>query len=373
MFMKGPHGLSKDARSILLIQLGDIGDVVLSLPAVRALRENFPRARLVVAVREKAAELIEDCPWADGVISIDQRPRRWYGEPAFQIDFFSQVRANRFDLAVDLRTDSRGAILALLSGARQRAGFYAVDGKLWRNRCYTHLSYLEGRPGQHMAAYYLRLLTTYGVETEHIWPEIVVPRERLERATALLEREDVRSERAPIAVQPFSLWPYKEWGSKNYIELIGRIRREHDLPVIVTGSPGESRRALEIARSCGPGVHSFAGKTSIGMFAAVVKLCGLFVGGDSAGIHISAAVDTPTVSIFGPMSADAWAPRGPRHLTVQKKLSCVPCNQKGCGGSGVSRCLEELSVEDVLEAVNRQLGSKNGFARRPCGNQRRGV
>jgi heptosyltransferase-3 len=175
MFMKGNNAIPREIDDILLIQLGDIGDVVLSLPSIRALKENFPGANVIVAVREKAAELIEDCPWATGVISINKDKGSFTQQIAYQKDFFSRLRKFRFDLAIDMRTGTRGAFLAFLCGAPQRVGFYAKDGKLWRNRVFTHLAYLEGRPGQHMAEYYLNLLFAYDLKTENIYPEINVP------------------------------------------------------------------------------------------------------------------------------------------------------------------------------------------------------
>jgi len=355
MFIKGNNLTLKDIESILLLQLGDIGDVVLSFPAIRALRENFPDARLVVAVREKAAELVADCPWTTDVISINTKQRKWYQELAYQKDFFLKLWKYNFDLAIDLRVDSRGAVLTLISGARQRIGFYAQDGKLWRNRFYSHFPYVEGRPGQHMAEYYLNLVRACDLETENIWPELVVPKEKLQKAIGLFKAENIKLERPVIAIQPFSLWPYKEWSVNKYVDLIQRISDEYDFSIIITGSPDEREKAHELIKKSGRHVHNFAGKTTIGMLAAVLKICRLFVGGDSAGIHIAAAVGTPTVSIFGPSSSVAWAPRGPKHSIAQKDLPCVHCGQKGCNGSGISRCLEELTLNEVMDAVNFQL------------------
>ncbi|MFC1567279.1 glycosyltransferase family 9 protein [Thermodesulfobacteriota bacterium] len=356
MFIKGDNFVSKDIRSILLIQIGDIGDVVLSFPAIRALRENFPDAILVVAVREKAAELITDCPWTTDVISINKEKRTWYQGFAYQKDFFLRLWKYNFDLAIDLRTDSRGAILTLLSGARQRIGFYSPDGKLWRNRIFTHFSYPKREPGQHMAAYYLNILLDYNFETENIWPELVITEEKLQKARELFKAENILEDRPVIAIQPFSLWQYKEWGVNKYIDLVQWLSDKYKLSIIITGSPDEREKAHKLIKKCERDVHNFAGKTSIGMLAAVLKICRLFIGGDSAGIHISAAVGTPTVSIFGPMSSDAWAPRGPQHQVVYNNMSCVPCHQKGCQGSGFSRCLEELTLNEVIAAVNFQIG-----------------
>ena len=355
MFIKGNNLTLKDIKSILLLQLGDIGDVVLSFPAIRALRENFPNAKLIVAVREKAAELVADCPWITDVLSVNTEQRKWYQELAYQKDFFLRLWKYNFDLAVDLRADSRGAVLTLLSGARQRIGYYAQDGKLWRNRFYSHFPYVEGRPGQHMAEYYLNLVRACDLETENIWPELIIPDEKLSGATALLNEEKIHMDQPVIAIQPFSLWPYKEWSVNKYVDLIQRISDEYEFYIIITGSPDEREKAHELIKKSGRHVHNFAGKTTIGMLAAVLKICRLFVGGDSAGIHIAAAVGTPTVSIFGPMSSDAWAPRGTRHRVVHKQLPCIPCHQKGCQGSGHSRCLEELTADEVMVAVNFQI------------------
>jgi heptosyltransferase-3 len=356
MLVKGNKLSRKDIRNILLIQLGDIGDVVLSFPCIRALRENFPKANLIVGVRQKAAELIQDCSWADGVISINQDERKWYQEIVYQKKFFLQLKRFKFDLSVDLRTGTRGAILTFFSGACQRVGFYAPDGKLWRNRMFTHLAYLEGKPWQHMAAYYLRLLKTYNVKTDNIWPEMNIPDEKLKQVEALFQKENIPLDHPVIAIQPFSLWEYKEWDLGKYASLIRWIVSEYGFPVIVAGSPEESARAEELKRMSGSYVYNIAGKTSIGMFAAVLKSCSMFIGGDSAGIHIAAALGTPTVSIFGPASPSHWAPRGKQHAIVyNKKLSCVPCDLKGCEGRGISRCLDELKVDDVMSVLRRQI------------------
>ncbi len=344
----------KNIGNILLIQLGDIGDVVLSLPAIRALGENSPQSDIVVAVREKAAELIEDCPWATSVISVKNGERGLIRQILYQKDFFFRLRRFQFGLAIDMRTGSRGALLALLCGARQRVGFYA--GKGWRNKVFTHLMLDEGRPGQHMAEYYSNLLTACNLKAGHVWPEYDVSSEKQMRAMALLAEQNVSPESPIVAIQPFSLWQYKEWGAENFVRLINRIGLEYNLPIIITGSASEREKAEDVIRSCkATRLYNLAGKTSIGMLAAVLKACALFVGGDSAGIHIAAAVGTPTVSIFGPSSSTVWSPRGERHRVVQKGLHCVPCHKRGCQSNGVSRCLEELTVDEVFAVVKEQI------------------
>ena len=344
----GRTKITGSPRNILLVQLGDIGDVVLTLPCIRALRENYPQARIVVAVWGKAAELLEDCPWLDQVIAITKPSRSLWEEFHFQLDFFRKLRSLHCDLAIDLRTGTRGAIMAFLSGASQRIGFYADDGKLWRNRLFTGLLKREYTPDLHVADYLLCLLETFGITTEQRTPELVVAVEKQEKIRVLFEEAALPPNKKIVAVQPFSLWQYKEWGKEKYIALIQWLVAEYGVAVIVTGSAAEKERAEEIVRGCGAGCYNFAGKTSIAMYAALLQKCQFFIGVDSAGLHIAAAVGTPTVGIFGPSSPVSWAPVGSKHLVVQKKMLCVPCREKGCNNSEKSRCLDKLTVQEVV-------------------------
>ena len=350
MITKGRNEISGDIRRILLIQLGDIGDVVLSLPCILALRERFPHADIFVAVREKAAELLEECPWATDIIAV--KTGKGY---LYQKNFFFSLRKQHFDLAVDLRTGTRGAILVFLSGAGQRVGFYAQGGPFWRKWIFTHLAAPYEPPGKHMAETYANLMGEYQILPSRAWPKIHVPDYKQEMARRLLNNENIPPVPPAIAVQPFSLWQYKEWGARKFSRLIEQIRTEFNLPVIIVGSPDERERAERIKNNCGTGVYNMAGKTSLGVLSAVLKTCRLFIGGDSAGMHIAAGVGTPTITIFGPSSSADWAPRGRNHQVVKKDYPCLPCHQKGCDGNGSSRCLEELTVDEVFFAVKNQM------------------
>jgi heptosyltransferase-3 len=355
MLLKGNNLSTDNIRNILLIQLGDIGDVLLTFPAIRAVKEKFPQANVIVAVREKAKELIEECQWATGVISINEEKRSWMEELSYQKKFFFNLRKHHFDMAIDMKSGDRGAILAFLSGAKQRIGLYAHDGKLWRNRVFTHLALPYQAPRRHMAQHYLSLLEEYGIKTDHTWPVLVPSKARLREAHDLLKKEGVPSDRPVIALQPFSLWSYKEWGIKNYMGLIQWLISNYHVSVIITGSGDERIKADKLMKECKSYTYNLAGKTSIGTLPAVFQSSKMFIGIDSAGMHIAAATGIPTISLFGPSSSTDWAPRGERHRVVRRDLPCVPCQNKGCEDSGMSRCLDELTLEEVQDAVKKHL------------------
>lgn len=347
--------LSERPKAILLIQLGDIGDVVYSFPCARALKETFPDAQIVFAVRAKAAGLISGCSWADDVIVIDTERRGFWGEVAYQSQFWRQVRSYRFDMAIDLRRDSRGAYLAFLSGASIRVAPYSVEGKLLRNRLFTHLYEQQPKVGLHIIEHYMEPMAAYGINTENLIPKITVYPKMIAEANGILAAYGLEGRDNIVAIQPFSLWSYKEWKKEKMAVLIRRVREEHGLSVIIVGGPDERERAEEIALCAGAGVYNLAGKTSIAVLPALLQKCCLFLGVDSAGLHIAAAVGTPTIGLYGPSAFVTWAPIGEKHFVVCKDFPCVPCNRKGCGDSLVSRCMEELGVDEVYSVMRDQL------------------
>lgn len=355
MLVKGKKLSLDGIERILLIQLGDIGDVVLTTPTIKALKENHPHSRTFVLVRRSARELIEGLPWVDGVISVDKDKRKFGDEIIYQKDFLLRLRERRFEVAIDLRTGTRGAILSLLSGARLRIGRHADDGRLWRNRLFTHLVKPENEMEQYSALHSLNILAPFNVTTKDTSPELIVTKETEKRAENIIKEEQVPPDKPLVALHPFSRWGYKEWPAENYVTVINHLRSRYVVSIVITGSIDERERVAHIVRESKADVYNLAGKTSIGELTAVLKKCSLLIGIDSAPMHMAAAVGTPTVTIFGPSSPTNWAPRGEQHNIVCKDLPCVPCRQKGCNGSEVSRCLDGLSVEEVIPLVDSKV------------------
>jgi len=355
MLIKGNTIVSKNIHNILLIQLGDIGDVVLSFPCIKALKENFPKANIIVAVKEKARELIEDCPWATDVISIDKEKRRLGEEILYQRKFFSHLRKFNFDMAIDLRTGTRGAILALFSSARQRIGRFADDGLLWRNRIFTHLVSPLNEINHYAAEYSVNVLSPLNLSIKDRLPILFVTSKRKEIALSILKREKVPFDRPIIAIHPFSLWRYKEWKTNEFVSLLDYLSIKHNCTVVITGSKEERKRVQEMIKRSKTKIFNLAGRTSIGTLPGIFQACKLFIGVDTGALHLAAAVGIPTIGIFGPSSPTNWAPRGNQHRVVSKRMLCVPCRQKGCDNREKSRCLDELTLNEIKEVVNKHI------------------
>ncbi len=381
--LKGMPSLPKDDGPILLIQLGDIGDAVLTLPAIGVLGRAFPKRSLVVCVREHARELMEDCPFVHHVLSVNKKRRKVPEELAYQLQFLRDLRKHRCTLAIELRTGTRGAVIALLSGAHTRIARYAnsrgprtenrgqkaacrrpssvirrllsVNGTLWRNRLFTHLVRPTRENIQYAAQHNLNIMAPFGLTEKDPKPHISVPHGRHEKAETIFRKAQIPRDKPLVAVHPFSLWKYKEWRLSEMAALLDRVRTEYHCNFVITGTPNERTRAKDLIGICNRKPYNLAGGTSIGELPAILEACSLFIGVDTAALHIAAAVGTPTVGLFGPSSWTNWAPRGRNHLVVKKDLPCQPCSRKGCEGSEKSRCLDELTVQEIHTMMKRIL------------------
>jgi lipopolysaccharide heptosyltransferase III len=353
--LKGTPSLPEENSPILLIQLGDIGDVVLTLPAIGVLGMAFPKRPLVVCVREHARELMEDCPRVHHVLSINKQRRKIPEELLHQLQFLRDLRKQRCTLAIELRTGTRGAVIALLSGAHTRIARYANDGTLWRNRIFTHLVRPIREHIQYAAQHNLNIMAPFGLSEEDPRPSIFVPQRRQKKAEAIFRKAQIPRDNPLVAVHPFSLWKYKEWRLSEMAALLDRVQTEYRCNFVITGAPSERTRAKDLIGICNQKPYNLAGETSIGELPAVLAACSLFIGVDTAALHIAAAVGIPTVGIFGPSSWTNWAPRGRDHLVVNKGLPCQPCSQKGCDGTENSRCLVELTAQEIYTMMKRIL------------------
>lgn len=348
----------RDAKNVLVIQLGDIGDVVLTTPSLRALKETLPEARVSALVRKGYGSLIEEDPHLHEVIEVAKsrgKIAELYGE---NIRLIRRLRRAEYDLAIDLRTGDRGAILAFLSGAPVRVSRHDREKSFWRNGIFNHPIYSAkpASPPAHPGAdQSLSLLRAIGIDTGDTAPRLWTAKAAIERVRALLSAEDVEENGRWVTINPFSRWKYKEWGYDRWVEVIGWLWKEHGIRSVLVGSREEMSVASHMAGRCGGGACSLAGKTTLAELAALLRLATAHLGVDSAAPHIACAVGTPSVTIFGPSDWRVWTVPSDTNRIVAPDDSCVPCQRKGCDGKERSICLEEMGTEKMIRAVREVL------------------
>jgi heptosyltransferase-3 len=267
------------------------------------------------------------------------------------------LRARRYDLVIHLTEHPRGAWLAKLCGAR-----WAVapkqPGRLWRSAFTHQCPAPKGAPHRHTVERNLDALRRLGIPIHADGKQLtMVPGNQAERhVESLLVQHGLRFQ-GFVHVHPASRWLFKTWPAEHVAGLIDGLAARN-LPVVLTAAPDHAEMALveAIAGAAHVDVINLGGQLDLKDLAALSASARLFVGVDSAPMHIAAAVGTPVVAIFGPSGELEWRPWGVPHRVVASEFHpCRPCGLDGCGGGKISDCLTSLPAGKVLAACDELL------------------
>ena len=343
-------------RRVLVVKLRHHGDVLLASPVIAVLRRHAPHAEVDALVYADTAEMLSLHP---GLAQLHLVDRKWksIGTPArasMEWRLFCALRARRYDLLVHLTGHPRGAWLARLLACRHAvAPDHPGKADTWR-RSFTHLYPLPSRGGRHRVELDLDALRRIGIQPADGERKLVLePGADAEaRVTELLSANGL-SVRGYIHLHPSSRWQFKCWTPERTAALIDRLQ-ERGERVVLTAAPEKDELALVAAisgRTRMPAVD-LSGKLTLKMLAALSRRAKLFIGVDSAPMHIAAAVGTPVVALFGPSGEAEWSPwKVPHRVVASSEHRCRPCGNDGCGGGKVSECLTSIPVQAVLDAV----------------------
>jgi predicted lipopolysaccharide heptosyltransferase III len=329
---------------ILLLQLKRIGDLVLTTPAIVALRESLPDAHITLAVSNECAELLPAISSVDRTL-IARRNLRDLG-------LFSSVAGKRFDYCIDFTRNDRSAFLTLLSGAHRRIASYRVrDQSKTRARLYTDLVGARVRD-MHTIDYNLALLEPLGIRAASSAPHLDLPATANENAAAI--RRDWRITEPYVIFHPGSARREKLWDPVRWAKVIDHFGQNNEIDVLLTSGPSADEQALvaAITTRARRKVINLSGKTDLLTLAALIAQAQLLVTVDSAPVHLAAATDTPQVILFGPTNPFHWHPRTGRALILQGK-SHLPVTDflPLCPRMAMS----EISTEAVIDAMESLL------------------
>ena len=351
--------------NLLLVRLRLIGDVVFTTPAIRALRRRYPDARLVYLVEEAAAPVVAHNPHLDEVITI--RHSRGARRLADDLRLARQLRARRFDVAIDLHGGPRSAWLTWSSRAPVRVG-YDVPGREWM---YTRVFRRPRDRGPiHSVANQWDLLGTFD-------PMLADPpertRDRVEMPPApdavtsfarRLAQYDVSPNSRLVVLHVSAGNPFRRWPESAFAELAVALAADGNRTVLVTSGPSDhaaAARVVQAARRSAPAAAARiidAEGLSLAELRAAMDRAALFVGGDSGPLHIAATSDVPVVGLYGPTLPIRSAPWRPDDIPTASvdagDLPCRPCDQRACL-PGDFRCLTGITVASVRAAAERLL------------------
>lgn len=302
--------LPSHSPRILIVRLSAVGDLVQTLPVLCALRERFPHAFIAWVVQDRIAPLIEGHAALDELIPI---PRRWMRSPRHWLNIQRRLRRLRFDLAIDVQSLTKSALLAWLSGARWRIGFGGAAGRelsQWLNTELIHPSAV------HMVDRYLQLLWPLGIrraEARFDLPETAAEANAIGQLVRAADLE------GPFAlINPGAGWPSKLWPAARYAAVASHLSRRWALPSLVVWAGKQERVLAEQVVGASGGAARLAPPTSLRQLGSLARQARLFVSADTGPLHIAAAVGTPCVGLYGPWPAERHGPYGPGHIAVEK-------------------------------------------------------
>lgn len=331
-------------RSILVMRLYFVGDMLLATPVLEALRRRFPRASLTVLLKRRARAVLEGNPHVDRILEYDGGRG---GGPVRRWRLSRRLGRERFDLAVDLTGDLRTSWLLFASSPGFRVGFNHAGLGFLLDRSVPY------RADGHVVDHLLSAVEGIGAVSAAPVPRMYLSDEERDRGREVASSVGLADGEFAV-LSPGANWEFRRWPSERYAALAREMRDRRGLVSVVTGSAGDAPLTSAIAGSSDGAAVSLAGAIDLREFAAVASLARIFVGNDSGPMHIAAAVGTPVVAIFGPNTPKLFEPRGSPSRVLWRQYPCGPCSQRACVRPG-DPCVAAIGLDEVTAAVESLL------------------
>jgi heptosyltransferase II len=347
---------SDDIKRVVVRGTNWVGDSVMTIPALRALRRLLPNSKITLVVRPWARGLFSGADFIDDLLIYDRRN-------AFSI--FKQVRlwkSQNFDLAILFQNAFEAALIPFLAGVRHRLG-YAMES---RQLMLTNPVPLpDWRSTEHEVFYYLYLIAAlehslFGTNTVCENPpdaSLEVPEQRQEEARGLLRQYGVNVEKPVVAICPGSINSRaKRWPAESYASLADRLMDE-GRQILLIGSKDEEDVSQEVTNRMRATPVDLTGKTTLDQVTAVLSLCDLVVTNDTGPAHLASALGRPTLVIFGPTNPSTTRPFSPEAEILRHPPDCAPCMLRDCPID--HRCMTAITVDEVVEQSTELLKRAN--------------
>lgn len=343
---------------ILLVQLADIGDLILSTPAMSTLRAARPEAHLALLTTTHSAPVVEGTGLVDEIIRFERKrfnSSRAFFQPGNLRRVFN-LRSGHYDTLVffhhfTLKAGTpKFALIALATGAKRRVGLENGNGWFLTDRVPD-----SGFGEKHQAEYWLELVGLLGADTQ------------LRKAVVTTDLQVSAANPVPAPARRVVIHPggggyslARRWDAPAFAAVADRLQQEHGAQIVLVGGPNDNGEAVRQAMKSD--LLDLTGKTSLPQLAGVLESADLFIGAESGVMHLAAASGTPTLAIFGPGNPDAWGPWTPESHSVvlRSRPECSPCSYVGHGvglreGCVAHTCMRMVTVEKVVKAAGEML------------------
>lgn len=349
------------AENILVIQLRQIGDVILTTPAVKALRDYYPESRISYLTETGPSMLLQGNPHIDTIVTRDRK-----GGFLQEVQLVQKLRKAKFDLVIDFFCNPRSAWMSFLTGAPHRIAAYRAGRAWW----YTYTPKILGEL-RYSAEDNLALLKAIGIDGKLAAPIVHVTEDARQYIEEFFTMQGIQthikkkpcesaepfaklSSNPVITIDPTSRRQAKRWIPERYVQLADRLVEQYGATAIFIWGPGE-RKMIESLVKQGKHKLMLACPTDLMQLAALIEKSDLHIGNCSAPRHIAVAVGTPSLTVMGPTIAVNWTYPSPMHRVVRGNVPCLECHKTECK---THECMKALTVQEVEDAVEQLLALK---------------
>jgi heptosyltransferase-2 len=343
------HVLEKETiKKVLIRGVNWIGDTVITLPAIRGIRNLFPDAHLEILLKPHLAALLRQCRYLDGCLHYPEG--NGYDLIRKEKELIESLRGKKFDLAVIFPRSLRSALIPYLARIPFRVGFLSSHRGILLTQ---GLKETKDLLQCHQVEYYYHIAQALGAKEPWVVPELPVGSEEDSWADAFLQHAGIAHNHVVIGINAGATYgSAKCWQPEKFAELARRLTSNPAIKIILIG--GNNNASLVDTLACDLDGHAIkaVGHDLLNL-AALLKRCHLVITNDTGPMHIAAAVGTPVVALFGSTNPATTGPLGNNHHIVRKDLQCSPCLKRHCPEQHA--CMTFITVDDVFRLVQKHL------------------
>ena len=328
---------------ILLIRFGSLGDVVLTTPAIRAARKAFPDSHIAMVVGNRSADIVSANPHLDEIIIFHRQAKKLSELRRVA----ALLRERDFSVSIDMQRKFHSSLLAYMGKVNQRIGYHHPGGFLCTIR-------IPDNENKHSVDRNLDLLKPLGVVDADREPEMFLSREDRDYADSVFEERGLSSKSPVVGMFPGAGWRPRCWSAERFAAIGDLAVEQYEAGVVVFGGPDEADILDTVAQNMKSPVVLMKDRVTLRQLGAMIEKCDLFLSNDTGPMHISVAVKTPTIALFGPGNHIKFQPIGEKHALIRHDVPCSPCKQftNKCKDN---ICMKLITVDEVWETIHERL------------------
>lgn len=331
-------------KKILVIRLDHLGDVVLTTPAIKSLKNEFKDAKIDVLVRPFAKELLLNNKNISEVIMLN--PPWFAREKTSFANLFKFISKNfrKYDLVIDFHADPRNILLAYFLG-KFRLGSDVRGLGFLLNKISDY------KTDVHVIDRMNNMLAPLGVKRSYSEPELFLTRKETDFADRFFRKNKIRK---AIIINVGTGRKNKYWFNDRWAKVADELIKQKKATIVFTGSHSDLADIEEVIEKMEEKKFIvLAGNAGLNQTAAVIAKSSLFIGPDTGPMHIARAVKTPLIGLFGPVNPKIWGYDEKKYRSVYKKIDCSFCDRSDCTNKEYDKCMEEISAEDVVGLADK--------------------